>query len=97
MRIGDYLGLDRKKEAELKAVAIFPRAEGAHKSSRPEQLSPFDRAMIQRSAAEIKTSPTQDMPYPVSASVCLSYTCAHNCSGCPHGSDRKGGNAFLDA
>lgn len=97
MRIGDYLGLDRKKEVELKAVAIFPRAEDAHKSSRPEQLSPFDGAMIQRSAAEIKKGPTQDMPYPVSASVCLSYTCAHNCSGCPYGTDRKSENTFLDA
>lgn len=97
MRIRDYLGLDRKKEVELKAVAIFPRAEGGHKSSRPEQLSPFDGAMIERSAAEIKTSPTRDMPYPVSASVCLSYTCAHNCSGCLHGTDRKSENTFLGA
>jgi radical SAM protein with 4Fe4S-binding SPASM domain len=97
LRIGDYLGLDRKKEVELKAVAIFPRAEGAHKSSRPEQLSPFDGAMFQRSAAETKRSPNGGVPYPVSASVCLSYTCTHNCSGCPYGTDRKSENTFLDA
>ncbi|MGB2804852.1 MAG: radical SAM protein [Candidatus Zixiibacteriota bacterium] len=97
MRIGDYLGLDRKKEAELKTVAVFPRAEAVHAPDPPGQLSPFDRAVIERWAAVKKRTPNEDVHYPVSACVCLSYTCAHNCSGCPHGSDRKGGNAFLDA
>jgi len=97
LRIRDYLRLDREKEAELKTVAVFPRAEAVHGPSRPEEFSPFDRAMIERGALKTRTCPQEDIPYPVSASVCLSYTCTHNCSGCPHGSDRKGGNAFLDA
>jgi radical SAM protein with 4Fe4S-binding SPASM domain len=97
LRIGDYLGLDAEKEAELKTIAIFPRSESVRESSRPEELSPFDRAMIQRGALETRTRPGEDWPYPVSAGVCLSYTCTHNCSGCAHGADRKKENAFLDS
>ncbi|MGB7062443.1 MAG: radical SAM protein [Candidatus Zixiibacteriota bacterium] len=96
MRIRDYLELDPEKEAELKTVAVFPRAEAVHAPDPPGQLSPFDRAVIERWAAVKKRTPNEDVYYPVSASVCISYTCAHNCSGCPYVNDRKSENMFLD-
>ncbi|UCB51782.1 MAG: radical SAM protein [Candidatus Zixiibacteriota bacterium] len=97
MRIRDYLGLDAEKEAELRTVAVFPRAEAVHQSSPPEKLSPFDRAMIERGALKTRRHPEEGIPYPVSASVCLSYSCTHNCIECPHGSDRKSERMVLDS
>ena len=96
MRIGDYLRPDGEKEAQLKTVAVFSRAEGAHDSGRPLELSPFDRAMVERGALRMRRRPEEEIPFPVSAGVCLSNTCTHNCPGCAHGSDRQSENVFLD-
>ena len=96
MRIRDYLGLDRKKEAQLKTVAVFSPAEHEHDSNLSQELSPFDRAMVERGVLRMRRRSEEEMPFPVSASVCLSNSCTHNCPGCAHGSDRNSENAFLD-
>jgi radical SAM protein with 4Fe4S-binding SPASM domain len=97
LRIGDYLELNPEKEAELKTVAVFVRAEPAQDSSCRQELSPFDRAMMERSVPKTGARPEEEMTFPVSASLCLSNSCTHNCSGCAHASDRRDKNAFLDA
>jgi hypothetical protein len=73
LKIRDYLGPDAQKETQLKTVAIFPRAEAMHESGCAEELSPFDKTMIERSALKIAGGPKGDMAHPVGASLCLSY------------------------
>ena len=96
MRIRDYLGIDREKEARLKTVAVFARAKTAPDSKHRFELSLFDRAMIGRSALTATRSPEEEMSFPVSAGVCLSNACTHNCPGCASGSDRNGEDMVLD-
>jgi len=95
LRIRDYLGLDRQKEDRLKTVAVFPRTEPERNSNHRIELSPFDRAMIERSASRMRGSPEKEMSFPMSASVCLSNTCAHSCLGCTHGYDSESEPTFI--
>lgn len=97
MKIKDYLGIGAEKEAELKGIATFSPERNFCKPSQKQIFAPFEKAKIERILPGAKTIWKGDIPYPVTARVCLSYTCNHNCSGCLYGGDRKGKNVFMDS
>ncbi|KPL01223.1 MAG: hypothetical protein AMJ91_00795 [candidate division Zixibacteria bacterium SM23_73_3] len=95
MKIRDYLGIDSEKEAELKKVVTFFPESNIHKPNQKEMFSPFEKAVIERIFPRTKEISKGTIPYPAIAGVYLSYTCNHNCSGCPCGHNHKRENAFM--
>jgi radical SAM protein with 4Fe4S-binding SPASM domain len=97
LKIKDYLGIGAEKEAKLKEIATFSPERNIQKPSQKQIFSPFEKAKIERILPGAKTIWEGGIPCPVTARVCISYTCNHNCSGCLYGGERKGEKVFMDS
>jgi radical SAM protein with 4Fe4S-binding SPASM domain len=104
LKIKDYLTIDPEKRAKLEAMTTLPQdlssvhpEKSIHEPIPKELLSPWEKARIGRILPETQKILKGDIPYPVFARVCLSYTCKHNCLGCLYGSNRRKENVFMDS
>ncbi|NIM99952.1 MAG: radical SAM protein [candidate division Zixibacteria bacterium] len=96
MKIKDYLRMDAEREAKLRAIATFSPKKDMPKLTQNERFSPFDRALIESVLPAANRMLQGAAAYPSTATVCISQTCTHNCSGCPSGWERKRENCFMD-
>ncbi len=97
MKIKDYLRIDAEREARLRAIATFSPKKDVPKPGQKERFSPFDRALIESVLPAANRVLQGAAAYPSTATVCISQTCTHNCSGCPFGGERKRESGFMDS